>query len=65
MRLNLHARFEIAVAAALLLGSCDGPSLTEKQRDEVEDMADDVVTDSEKVRGLESRVEAIEQRLNI
>jgi hypothetical protein len=69
MRLNLHARIEIGLVAVLLLGSCDGPGLSNKQRDEVGDIAGDVagdvVTDDEKVRELERRIEAIEQRLNI
>lgn len=69
MRLNLHARIEIAIAATLLLGSCGGPGLSENQRDEVGDIAGDVagdvIADDAKVRELESRVEAIEQRLEM
>lgn len=69
MRINLHARIELAAVAVLLLASCDGPGLSNKQRDEVGDIAGDVagdvVSDDSKVRDLESRVEAIEQRLNM
>lgn len=69
MRLNLHARLEIAAAAILLLGSCSGHSLSDKQRDEVGDIAGDVagdvIADSDKVREIEGRLDAIEQRLNL
>lgn len=69
MRLNLHARIEIGVAAVLLLGSCEGPGLSNKQRDEVGDIAGDVagdvIADDEKVRELERRIVAIEQRINM
>ena len=64
MRLNLHARMEIAAVAALLLGSCagDGPSLTDKQRDEVSDVAADAA--AEQVSDLESRVGAFGRDLD-
>ena len=65
MRFNLHARIEIAAIGLLLLGSCDGPSLSEKQRDEVEDIADSVVSDNDKVHELQGRIEALEQKLNM
>lgn len=69
MKLNAHARVELALAAVLLLGSCDGPGLSDKQKDEVGDIAgdvaDDSVSDNDKVRELESRVAAIEQRLGM
>lgn len=70
MRFTLHARIEIAVVATLLLGSCfDGPSLTDKQRDEVEDIAGDAAADAiaedGKVQELESRIAEIESRLNM
>ena len=60
-------RFEYVIAGALLMGSCDGPSLTEKQRDEVSDIASAEADDSfgGKVRDLDERVSAIEQRLNM
>ena len=32
LKLNLHARFEIAVVAALLLGGCDQPRLSPEER---------------------------------
>lgn len=69
MRLNLHARIEIAAAAALLLGSCagDGPRLY--SHDEIEDIASDVasdaIADSERLSDLESRISTIEQRLGV
>jgi hypothetical protein len=65
LKLNLHARIEIAVVAALLLGSCDGPGLSDKQRDEVEDIADAVAGDNDKINELESRISEVESRLNI
>lgn len=69
MRLNLHARIELGLAAALLLGSCAGPALSEKQREEVSDIASDEIADgindSAKVSELEARVEALEQKLNM
>lgn len=69
MSLNLHARIELAAFAILLLGSCSGPGLSEKQKDEVGDIAGDVagdvISDSDKVREIESRLDAIEQRLNL
>lgn len=68
MALNIHAKFEIAALAVLFLASCSGPSLSDRQRDEVTDIADDVadsaISDNEKVRDLESRVEALESKLS-
>ena len=67
MRLNLHARIEIAAVVALLLGSCagDGPRLY--THDEIQDIAADAAADvaAEQVSELESRVAEIESRLNI
>ena len=67
MNLNLHTRIEIAVVAALLLGSCSGDGKRLYSHDEIEDIASDVasdaIADSEKVRELERRIEALEQRL--
>ena len=73
MRLNLHARIEISLALALLLGSCDNgefhSKFTDAERDEIGDIAGDAageaIADDSKVRDLEGRVEAIEQRLNM
>lgn len=66
MKLNLHARIEIAAVATLMLTSC---SLDDQQRDEVADIADDVAYDTvlehESVTDLEARVSAIEERLNM
>lgn len=68
MRLNLHARIEIAAVALLLLGSCDSnPALTEKQRDEVSDIAGDAAFEAvnSKVSALEDRVDALEEKLDM
>jgi hypothetical protein len=60
-------RFEYVIAAALALGSCSGPALSDRQREEVteisEDQADAVV--SEKIGGLDDRLTAVEHRLNM
>ena len=74
-KLNLHARIELALAAALLLGSCDG-SLSDHQTDQVTDVANSAaevaIEQSEKIANIEStcddveeRVTAIEGRLNM
>lgn len=69
MRLNLHAKTELGLALVLFLGSCDGPGLSDKQRDEVGDIAGDeagdAISDDDKIRNLESRIEAIESWLNM
>jgi hypothetical protein len=57
--------YEILIFGALTLGSCDGPGLSEKQRDEVSDIAGDGAVDPEEFRKLESRVEEIESKLNM
>jgi hypothetical protein len=44
LKLNLHARIEIAVVAVLLLGSCDG-GLSDERRDEIADIAADAAAD--------------------
>lgn len=60
MRLNLHARIEIAIVATLLLGSCK-PDWEDRL-----DVADVNARNAiYKVNSLESRVEEIEQRLNM
>jgi len=59
MRLNLHARIEISLAALLLLGSCK-PAWEEKL-----DMADVNARNAiYRIEALESRVSAIEQQRN-
>ena len=68
MRLNLHARIEIGLATALLLGSCGmTPSnkFSDEERDEIADIAGDGAVDTEEFATLQNRVEAIEQRLNM
>lgn len=60
MQLTLHARIEIGLAAILLLGSCGGPSLSDKQKDEVADIADDAAPDTS---SLESRIDQLESDL--
>jgi hypothetical protein len=61
-------RFEYVIAGALLLGSCDiQQGLNDKQKDEVSDIASAEADDAlgGKVRDLDDRVTAIEQRLNM
>jgi hypothetical protein len=73
MRLNLHAKIEIAIVAALLLGSCASDpyksEFSDAERDEIGDIAGDVAGDvigeDDKLRELEGRIEAIELRLNM
>jgi hypothetical protein len=57
--------YEILILGALAVSSCDGPALTEKQRDEVSDIANAEVGDSEAVVSLRDRVQAIEDKLNM
>lgn len=73
MRINNHARIEIAIAAILILGSCSNSEFKSKfndvERDEIGDIAGDVsydtVLEHEKVRELESRIEALEMKLGM
>ena len=69
MQVTQHARIEICLAAMLLLGSCSGDGKRLYSHDEIEDIASDVaydaIVDSDKTRELESRIEAIEQSLNM
>lgn len=61
MKLNLHARIEIAAVALLLLGSCDRPEWEDRL-----DVADVNGRNAlYRVNELESRVEEIEMRLNM
>lgn len=57
---------ERALAGLLLLSSC---TLTQKQRDEVEDIAstvaEDGLEDSDKLREIERRLDEIERRLKL
>ena len=65
MRLTIHARIEIAIAAVLLLGSCGDSAprgFTEGDYDRL-DVADVNARNAiYRVNELESRVEALEQR---
>lgn len=65
IKLPKRLPYEILVLAALALGSCDGPGLSEKQREEVSDIASGEVGDSDALVSVRSRLEAIEQRLNM
>lgn len=71
MRLTLHARVEISAVMLLLLTSCNssGNQFSDKERDEIEDLAGDVAYDTvlehEKVTELEGRVAEIESRLSM
>jgi hypothetical protein len=73
MRMNLHARIEIAIGLALLLGSCGSSEFksqfSDAERGEIGDIAGDVAGDvigeDDKIRQLEGRIDAIEQRLNL
>ena len=52
----------------LILTGCDGPSLSDKQRDEVGDIAGDVtvdmIDDSSRISELEARIEQLESQTN-
>lgn len=67
MKLNLHARIEIAVLAALLLSSCN--AVPEHTIDETYDLADVARANSVNAlyaaQQLEERVSEIESRLNM
>ena len=73
MRLNLHARIEIAIIAMLLLGSCGSESyrseFSDAEMDEISDIAGDAcadaIADDETIADLQSRVSDIESRLSI
>ncbi len=56
------------VASLLLLASCSKPGLNDRQLDEVSDAASaeahDAVAESARVNELESRIEALESRLD-
>lgn len=65
MGTSKRAAYELLIAAGLLLGSCDGPGLSQKQHDEVTDICDDSIGDSDAVSSLEGRVSELESRLNM
>jgi hypothetical protein len=65
IKLPKRLPYEFLLLAALAVSSCDGPGLTEKQRDEVSDIANAEVGDSEAVVSLRDRVQAIEDKLNM
>lgn len=71
MRLTIHAKIEVSAVMLLLLASCNssGNQFSDKERDEIEDLAGDIAYDTvlehEKVTNLESRVSEIESRLNM
>lgn len=75
MRLSLHARFEIVIAALLLLGSCGDSAyhrFTEgdyNHLQEAYDVADQANADAgdalDKCNDLETRVSDIETKLNM
>lgn len=68
MRLNLHARIELAAVAVLLLGSCSDNAYrryTEGDYNRL-DVADVNARNAiNQVNELEGRVEALEQKLNM
>jgi hypothetical protein len=68
MRLNLHARIEVGLVVVLLLGSC-GENASRRFTEGDFDRLDVADTNGRnaiyRVNELESRVEEIEQRLNM
>lgn len=68
-KLTLHARIEIGLGVALLLGSCSGSVLDTHTMDETYDLADVARVNSinalYQVNELESRVEELEARLGM
>ena len=69
--LNLPRRlpYELLLAGALCLGSCDRPAFNQKQHDEITDIADasaeQAIADSDKVGEIEARLDAIENKLGM
>ncbi len=57
----------IMIGVSLALAGCDGIALNDRQRDEVGDIAGDVaydaVSEHEKIKELEARIEQLEQRV--
>jgi hypothetical protein len=62
-----NVRFELVIFAALSLGSCAGPGLSDRQREQVTDIAEDQADAlvSNRVSDLDSRLSAVEARLNM
>ena len=68
MRLNLHARIELAAVAVLLLGSCGDNTYRRYTQGDYNrlDVADVNARNAiNQVNELEGRVEALEQKLNM
>lgn len=59
-KLTLHAKIEIGLMLALLLGSCGGNSFTDKQHDEIADIAADGSVDPDEFDALQKKVENLE-----
>ena len=71
MRFTIHAKIEVSAIMLLLLASCNsnGNQFSDKERDEIEDLAGGIAYDTviyhEKVTDLESRVSRVERRLDM
>lgn len=67
MRLTVHARVELSTIMFLLLSSCNRSEtqLSDKQRDEVADIALDSAVDAIADSNIEERISEIESRLGI
>jgi hypothetical protein len=67
MRLTKHAKVEICAALLVLLASCssDGNKFSDRERDEISDLAYDAAVDALGDSNLESRISEIESRLNM
>lgn len=72
MKLNMHARVEIAAILLIAHTSCSNKfqyQFNDKERDEIEDVAGDIAYDTvlehEKIKEIESRLAEIEARLNM
>jgi hypothetical protein len=63
LRIPRRLPYEILIGACILLGSCDGPGLSQKQRDEVDDIAEASVSGSDAMVAVRDRLDAIEQKL--
>jgi hypothetical protein len=54
----------VGIALLLALTACEGPSLTDKQKDEAGDIAGDAAVDMIADSGLESRLDDLEARVD-